>query len=46
MVGQDRLVDVRPSGDCELRWHTIAFSNPIWQLREQPPGSAPIPQNG
>ncbi len=24
---------------------TIAFSNPIWQLREQPPGSAPIPQN-
>lgn len=24
---------------------TIAFSNPIWQLREQPPSSAPVPQN-
>ncbi len=24
---------------------TIAFSNPVWQLREAPPNSAPIPAN-
>lgn len=24
---------------------TIAFSNPIWQLRETPPSSAPVPAN-